>query len=299
MVINLIRDRLKKTRDFLHQKLAQVLDRGSLLNPEIYSEVEAILIEADLGVGITDGILLAIQDEKNRRSEEDVYSIVRRELLDILKENSVRQLNKEAEGPTVILVLGVNGAGKTTAIAKLGYKLKNEGHKVLFAAADTRRAGAIEQLQIWADRLNVDVITHRYGADPAAVAFDAVDAAQKRRMDFLIIDTAGRFHTKNDLVEELKKIDRTINKRYPGAPHEKLIVIDANCGRNALAQAREFHTALSLTGIIATKLDGTAKAGALVGIQKELGIPVKFVGVGQELTDLLEFNPEDYVNAII
>lgn len=302
MVIKLIKDRLEKTRNYLHQQLGRLVAKGNILEPELFSELEAVLIQADLGVNITGAILGQIQKEKSVSNEEEVFSIVRQELLGILKEKGVPesvQLNKNPKGPTIILILGANGSGKTTVIAKLAHKFKVAGSKVLLAAADTFRAAAIEQLEVWAQRLDVDVVKHVYGADPSAVAYDAVSAAVSRGMDFLIIDTAGRFHTKTILVEELKKIDRTINKRYPGAPHEKLLVIDATTGQNALVQAREFHQELNLTGIVVTKLDGTAKGGVLVGIQKELGVPVKFIGIGQELTDLQEFDPQSYVEAVV
>ena len=299
MVIRLIKDKLQKTRDYMHQQLGRLLVKSNIVGPEILSELEAVLIQSDLGVDITYTILERIQKEKYINNEEEIFSIVRQELLDILKETVSIQLNKNQKGPTVIFILGVNGSGKTTAIAKLAHKFREEGSKVLLAAADTFRAAAIEQLDIWAQRLNIDVIKHGYGADPSAVAYDAVNAAVNRNIDFLIIDTAGRFHTKTELVEELKKIDRTINKLYPGAPHERLLVVDATTGQNGLVQAREFHRELNLTGIIITKLDGTAKGGVLVGIQKELRIPVKFIGIGQELTDIEEFDPKSYVEAII
>lgn len=299
MVIRLIKDKLQKTRDYMHQQLGRLLAKGSIVDPEILASLEAVLIQADLGVDITYTIVERIQKEKCISNEEEVFSIVRQKLLDILNETVSVQLNKNQKGPTVIFILGVNGSGKTTAIAKLAHRFREEGGKVLLAAADTFRAAAIEQLDVWARRLDVDVIKHVYGADPSAVAYDAVNAAVKRSMDFLIIDTAGRFHTKTELVEELKKMNRTINKVYPGAPHERLLVIDATTGQNGLVQAREFHRELNLTGIIVTKLDGTAKGGVLVGIQKELKVPVKFIGIGQELTDIEEFDAESYVEAII
>lgn len=302
MVVSLIKNKLQKTRDYLHERLGRLVAKGNILDQELFLELEAILIQADLGVNITGTILEQIQKEKHVSNEEEVFSIVRRQLMEILKEKGIEgsvRLNKNTEGTTIILILGVNGSGKTTVIARLAHRLKTAGNKVLLAAADTFRAAAIEQLEIWGQRLGADVIKHIYGADPSAVAYDAVSAAVSRNMDYLIIDTAGRFHTKTELVEELKKIGRTINKRYPGAPHERLLVVDATTGQNGLVQAREFHEALNLTGIIVTKLDGTAKGGVLVGIQKELGVPVKFIGIGQELTDFEEFDPQSYVEAII
>lgn len=255
-------------------------------------EIEAGLLQADLGVDVSNSIIKELEKKKG-----DIYSIARSVLLSMLGKPA--GLNKNANGPTVILVLGVNGTGKTTTIAKLAYRFKDGGAKVLLAAGDTFRAAAVLQLEIWAKRLGVDVVKHGCKADPSAVSFDALKAAISRNMDYLLIDTAGRFHTKTDLVDELKKIERTLNKVYPGAPHEKLLIMDAITGQNGLVQARQFHDALNLTGIIVTKLDGTAKGGIIVNIQKELGIPIKFIGIGQELADLEEFDPVSYVSAII
>lgn len=312
MVVKLLKDKLSKTRNYLHKQIGNLFDRSNTINPELISELEAILIQADLGVSITDYILEHIQKQKGVIEKEAVFSVVRNKLLNILEKDRIQKqttliqplhagagLNKNPHGVTVILVLGVNGSGKTTTIAKLAYKLKENGEKVLLAAADTFRAAAIEQLDIWAKRIDIDIIKNTHGTDPSAVTYDAVDAAIKRDVDFLIIDTAGRFHNKTELIEELKKIDRTINKKTGEAPSEKLLIIDATCGQNALSQARQFHEAVNLTGIIVTKLDGTAKGGILVSIEKDLGIPVKFIGAGQELSDLEIFDPQKYIDAII
>lgn len=301
MVISIIKDKLSKTRQFLHEHLERLTSKGSL-DKSLIAELEGILVQADLGLEISDIIIKEAEKRACRGGleKEEIYSITRNILLDLLKKETPQTaLNKNPNGPTVILILGVNGTGKTTTIAKLAYRFKQEGKKVLLAAGDTFRAAAIEQLEVWAERVGVEVVKHVYKADPSAVSFDALKAAANRRMDYLIIDTAGRFHTKIELVDELKKIDRTLNKNCPGAPHEKLLIIDATTGQNGLAQAKQFHTELGLTGIIATKLDGTAKGGIIVNIQRELGIPIKFIGIGQELTDLLEFDPLEYANSII
>lgn len=294
-MINLIFDKLSKTRDFLREQLG----RFSKVEESMVNELEAILIQADLGIRVSDIIIKDIK-KKNNLGKDEIFTITRNALIDILTKNArYRELKINPAGPTVILVLGVNGTGKTTTIAKLAYKFKTEGKKVLLAAGDTFRAAAIEQLELWADRAGVDVIKHAYKADPSAVSYDALKAAESRKMDYLVIDTAGRFHTKTDLIDELKKIEKTLNKNYPGAPHERLLVIDATTGQNAIVQAKQFNDAVNLTGIIVTKLDGTAKGGIIVNIQDELGIPVKFIGIGQELTDLREFDPEAYAKAII
>lgn len=301
MVIGLMKDKLFKTRQYLQGQLARFSGR-TLLDKSTLNELEAILIQADLGLDVSNTIIREI--EKKIRlgglEKEEMYSITRNILVNILaKDKSQVGLKINKNGPTVILVLGVNGTGKTTTIAKLAYRFKKEGGKVLLVAGDTFRAAAIEQLGIWADRVGVSVVKHVYKADPSAVCYDALKAAISRDIDYLIIDTAGRFHTKTELIDELKKIDRTINKHCYGAPHERLLIIDANTGQNGLVQVREFHNAVKLTGIIVTKLDGSAKGGIIVNIQQELGIPIKFIGIGQELADLEGFDPVSYVEAII
>lgn len=293
MIVNLILDRLSKTRIYLRE----LLGRFSLIDESVLNELEATLVQADLGLEVSNAIIREISKHK-AVDRDQIYSITRDAILSMLNKNRIG-LHKNPDGTTVILVLGVNGTGKTTTIAKLAYRFKMEGKKVLLAAGDTFRAAAIEQLEVWADRVGVDVVKHVYRADPSAVSYDALKAAISRQMDYLIIDTAGRFHTKIELVDELKKIDRTLSKHYEGAPHEKLLIIDATTGQNGLVQAREFHSAINLTGIIVTKLDGTAKGGILVNIQRELGLPIKFIGIGQELNDLQEFDPVSYVQAIV
>lgn len=298
MVISLILNKLTKTRDYLRGQIDRIIGRGAL-DEESLMEIEAILIQADLGVETANFIIKEIK-KQNPKTKEDIFSVTRNTILDMLKDNkSSRQLCKQQNGPTVILTLGVNGTGKTTTIAKLAYKLKSEGNKVLLAAGDTFRAAAIEQLEHWAEKIGVDIIKHAYKADPSAVAYDAMKAAVNRSVDYLIIDTAGRFHTKTDLIDELKKINRTLDKNYSGAPHEKILILDANTGQNGLIQAKQFNEAIGLTGVIVSKLDGTAKGGIIVNICRELSIPIKFIGVGQELSDLQELEPQSYVEAII
>lgn len=298
MVISIIKDKLIKTRTYLAEQLERIIGRG-ILDETMLSELEGILIQADLGVEVSNIVIAEIK-KKKPKDKEELFSITRDVLREMLKPNeSGNRLMKNTTGPTVILVLGVNGTGKTTTIAKMAYKLKTEGSKVLLAAADTFRAAAVEQLQIWAERLGIDVVKHVYKADPSAVVFDALKAAISRNMDYLIIDTAGRFHNKENLIDELKKIERTLQKHYPGSPHEKILVLDATAGQNSLVQAREFNNAIRLSGIIVTKLDGTAKGGIIVGIQKELNIPVKYIGTGQELNDLECFDPVAYAEAIL
>jgi fused signal recognition particle receptor len=213
--------------------------------------------------------------------------------------NVVRTLSRAASGPTVLLVAGVNGSGKTTSIAKLAKRLKDRGHKIVLSASDTFRAAAVEQLEIWARRIGVDIVKQQTGADPAAVAFDATERAIARNADFLIVDTAGRLHTNKGLMEELKKIVRVIQRKIPDAPHETLLVLDATTGQNAIRQAKEFSATVPVTGLLLAKLDGTAKGGAVFGIRAELPCPVKFIGVGEGIDDLLDFEPEAFVDAVL
>jgi fused signal recognition particle receptor len=234
-------------------------------------------------------------------SPEGIRNVLSRTLYDMLREASgppIEQLIDQQGGPFVFLVVGVNGAGKTTTIAKVAERLTQAGRRVLLVAADTFRAAAIDQLQVWADRIGVDVIRHRHGADPAAVAFDGIVAAKARAVDVVLIDTAGRLHTKSNLMDELRKVKRVIGQELPEAPHEVLLVLDATIGQNALAQARQFHQAVGVTGLVLTKLDGTARGGIVVAIAEELRIPVRLVGVGEGVDDLQDFNPEAFVAAL-
>jgi len=291
------RDGLKKTSTKLTAEIKRIVTRAPRLDAESLEELEAALIASDIGVGTATRIIEQTKDAARETGTADVFAIARDE---IARELGVaaHSLAKADRPPTVILLAGVNGTGKTTSAAKLAYLLKAQGHSVLLAACDTFRAAAIEQLKIWGQRTGCDVIAGQYGADSAAIAFDALDAASKRGVDYLIIDTAGRLHTKVNLMEEMKKMRRSLQKRSPDAPHEVLLVLDGTTGSNALVQVREFHAILGVTGLIVTKLDGTAKGGIVVAIARELGIPVKFIGLGEQLDDLQPFAPQQFAAAL-
>lgn len=259
---------------------------------ELFSELEVALIEADAGIDVTEKLLRSAR--KGRSADE-----VRRTIAEGMMEMLGARAQALWASPQVILVLGVNGVGKTTTIAKLARSYRKVGKKVLLVACDTFRAAAAEQLKEWGSRVDCEVVSQGEGADAAAVAFDGVNKARAKGYDVVILDTAGRLHTKSNLMEELRKIDRVIGRAQPGSPHEKLLVIDSTVGANGLAQAREFHKALGLTGVIVTKLDGTAKGGVLLAISGELGIPITHIGVGERMEDLKPFDPAEYVKAIL
>lgn len=289
---------LKKTREGFVDKIDRLV-KGKKISDEFYDELEEILIGADVGVETT---LDLVEELKGRARENRLGDT--EEVKELLKEILIERLGQEikplniSQGLSVILVMGVNGVGKTTSIAKLAYLMKEEGKRVLIAAGDTFRAAAIEQLEIWAGRVGVDIIKHKIGSDPAAVIFDAVSAAQARGADVVLCDTAGRLHTKMNLMEELKKIYRVTGKALPGAPHEVLLVLDATTGQNALSQAKLFGEVSPITGIVLTKLDGTAKGGIVIAVSNLLEIPIKYVGIGESLEDLHAFNPQDFVSAL-
>lgn len=291
------REGLKKTSTKLASEIKRIVTRAPRLDADALDELEAILISTDIGIDTTTKIIQQTKEAAKKTGQVDVFAIARAE---IEKELSTANatLAKAASPPTVILVAGVNGAGKTTSTGKLAHYLKSQGHTVLLAACDTFRAAAIEQLKIWGKRVGCDVIASEYGSDSAALAFDAVGAAIGRKMDYLIIDTAGRLHTKQNLMEEMKKMQRVLQKRLPGTPHEVLLVLDATTGGNALNQAREFHHTLGVTGLVVTKLDGTAKGGIVVAIVRELKIPVKFIGLGEQMDDLQPFDPKQFAGAM-
>ena len=290
---------LAKTRDNIVSGMDSIFHGFSNIDDDFYEELEETLIMGDLGVRATDRIL---EDLKRKVKEQHIKEPAdcRQLLIDSIREQmDVGETAYEFEDRTsVVFVIGVNGVGKTTTIGKLAGKLKGRGKKVVIAAADTFRAAAGEQLKEWADRAGVDMIGGQEGADPAAVVYDAVAAAKARKADVLLCDTAGRLHNKKNLMEELKKINRVIDREYPEAFRETLVVLDATTGQNALAQAREFNEAADITGVILTKMDGTAKGGIAVAIQAELGIPVKFIGVGESIDDLQKFDPDEFVNAL-
>lgn len=300
-LINRLRERLDKTRSTLAGGVKRLFAGRTRIDDEVFSELEELLIEADLGVETTLGIiedLRRITRERGLSEPQALYDALKEELRALLEPGDHVVHWETAEKPHVTLIAGVNGSGKTTTAGKLAAQLAKEGKKVMLGAADTFRAAAAEQLTIWSERTGADIIKHKEGADPASVAYDATDAAIARGADNLLIDTAGRLHTKTNLMEELKKVRRVIQKRLPEAPHEVLLVLDATTGQNGLQQARLFTQALTVNGIVLTKLDGTAKGGIVVAIQKELGIPIKLIGVGEGVDDLQPFDAQAFVDAL-
>ncbi|MDR3377620.1 MAG: signal recognition particle-docking protein FtsY [Verrucomicrobiae bacterium] len=290
---------LQKTQAKLTHELKRIVTRSPKLTAESLEEIEQALIGADLGLAMTSQITQAVKHayETQGAAGLDYLAIARAEIEKSLVSDRAA-LKRMPQGPTVVSIVGVNGTGKTTTSAKLAHRLQTEQKTVLLAACDTFRAAAIEQIKLWGTRLHVDVIAGAYGADPAAVAHDAVTAALARRTDYLFIDTAGRLHTKHNLMQELQKLHRVIGKQLAGAPHEVLLVLDATTGMNALTQAREFNKAVPLTGLIVTKLDGTSKGGMVVAIQKELGVPIKFIGLGEQPDDLQPFDAKEFAQAL-
>jgi fused signal recognition particle receptor len=291
------REGLHKTREKLATEIKHIVTRAARLDAESLDELEATLISTDIGVDTAVKIVELTKEAAKQSGEVDVFAIARAEIERELGAASPG-LAKAAHPPTVVLLGGVNGTGKTTSAAKLAHLLKQQGNAVLLAACDTFRAAAIEQLKIWGQRVGCEVIAGQYGADSAAIAYDALEAAINRKVDYLIIDTAGRLHTKKNLMEEMKKMHRSLHKKVPTAPHEVLLVLDSTTGTNALNQAREFHQALGVTGLIVTKLDGTAKGGIVVAIARELKIPVKFIGLGEQVDDLQPFDPKGFAEAL-
>ncbi len=291
---------LKKTRDRLGSGLARLFGRGRKLDAAFLEELEEVLYTSDLGP--TGSHVVAELQEAWKKGQvtetEEVPAFLRERLLERL-EGCEGELARAAEGTTVILVVGVNGSGKTTSIAKLAKLLKDRGHSVLLGAGDTFRAAAVEQLSLWADRLGIGIVKQATGADPAAVAFDACSAAKARKVDYLILDTAGRLHTQRNLMEELGKVVRVVKKQMPDAPHETLQVLDGTTGQNAIRQASEFSKVADVSGLILAKMDGTAKGGAVFGIREALPLPVKFIGVGEGIDDLEPFRAEAFVDAIL
>ncbi len=290
---------LKKTQAKLVHEIKRIVSGSPKLTATSMEELEAALLGADFGVKMTMQILGAVKGayELQGRGGVDILEVARREVERAMAAGA-SPLKKVDGGVTVVSVVGVNGTGKTTTCAKLAHFSKENGETTMMAACDTFRAAAVEQITLWGQRLQVPVISGAYGADPASVAHDAVSAALSRRVDYLFIDTAGRLHTKSNLMKELQKVHRVINKVLPGAPHEVLLVLDGSTGMNALNQAREFHKAVQLTGLVITKLDGTSKGGMVVAIQKELDLPVKFLGLGEQPDDLQPFDPKQFAAAI-
>lgn len=292
---------LGKTRDGLVGNVKKIFTGADPVSDAMFDALEETLISADVGVATT---LQIIEDMRSKSKAEKItnpeklYEVLKAETIALLGTDETDTNWKCDDSPHIMLIAGVNGSGKTTTAGKIAARLAREGRSVLLGAADTFRAAATEQLTIWAERANVDIIHHQEGADPGAVAYDTVDAAIARNCDNVIIDTAGRLHTKVNLMEELKKVQRVIGKRLPGAPHEVLLVLDATTGQNGLQQAKQFTDALSVSGIVLTKLDGTAKGGMAIAINKQLGIPIKMIGVGEGVDDLQPFDANQFVNAL-
>ncbi len=300
--------RLTDRKDGLWARIKRIAltDVGALmrgLNADDLEKLEQVLIEADFGVAATVELTQALEDEVRQgklKTEGDLRRALEGRLSAMLDgDQHGGALARNPDGPTVILIVGVNGTGKTTTAAKLARRLQREGRRVVLAAADTYRAGAIAQLQVWAERLGIPCVAGVAGGDPAAVAFDAVDAAVSRGLDTVIVDTAGRLHTQEGLMEELRKVVRVVGRRLPGAPHETLLVLDGTVGQNAIQQGRLFGEAVRPTGIIVTKLDGSARGGAVTALRRELGLPIRFLGVGEELDDLQPFDPERFAQHLL
>jgi fused signal recognition particle receptor len=291
---------VEKTRAGLVNRIEDLVQGKKEIDSDLLGELEATLISADLGVRTATEVLDAVRAKVERRqlhNADELKSHIRQQLLDILK-SADRPATAISGEPEVILVVGVNGTGKTTTIGKLASLLRNHGKNVLLCAADTFRAAAIEQLEIWGQRTSTEVIKQKAGADPSAVLFDAAQAARARKMDYLIVDTAGRLHTKSNLMAELEKMRRTAGRVIPGAPHEVLLVLDATTGQNGLEQARQFTNSAGVTGIVLTKLDGTAKGGVVIAIARELGLPIRYVGTGEKADDLIRFDPESFIQSL-
>jgi fused signal recognition particle receptor len=291
---------VQKTREGLVSRIEDVISGRKQIDADLLEELEYTLISADIGVTTTNEILERIRERVDRKLVGDsgeLRGLIREYLLEVLQAND-RPLAYLAEPPAVIMVVGVNGAGKTTTIGKLASHLKAEGHTVLLCAADTFRAAAVEQLEVWGERTQTRVIRQNTGADPSAVMFDALQAAKSGKTDYVIIDTAGRLQTKTNLMAELEKMRRTAARLIPDAPHEVLLVLDATTGQNGLEQARKFTETSGVTGIVLTKLDGTAKGGVIVAIARELALPIRFIGVGEKVEDLLPFDPEAFIDSL-
>jgi fused signal recognition particle receptor len=290
---------LAKTQSKLVHEIKRIVTRSPKLTAESLEEIEHALIAADLGMAMTSQIVAAVKKayETQGSAGLDYLAIARAEIEKNLSANN-SALKKISGSPTIVSIVGVNGTGKTTTSAKLAYYIQSQNQTALLAACDTFRAAAIEQLKLWGTRLEIEVVAGNYGADAASVAHDAVTAAQARNVDYLFIDTAGRLHTKHNLMQELQKLHRVIGKQLAGAPHEVLLVLDGSTGMNALNQAREFNKAVPLTGLIVTKLDGTSKGGMVVAIQKELGLPIKFIGLGEQPDDLQPFDAKQFAQAL-
>src|ERR1700680_1886378 len=298
-------DRMKeavtRTRENLSERIEEVVSFGKEIDRATLDDLEATLLGADLGTTTTHAVLAKLREKDDRKqigNVNELKRLLKEEILAILTATDYQPVTSVDRTPEVILVVGVNGTGKTTTIGKLAQVLRSDGKTVLLCAADTFRAAAIEQLEVWGQRTGTEVIRTKAGGDPSAVLYDALQAASSRHPDYVIVDTAGRLHTKTNLMAELEKMRRTAQRIIPGAPHETLLVMDATTGQNGLQQARQFTQSAGVTGIVLTKLDGTAKGGVVVAISRELGVPVRYVGVGEKVGDLLPFDPRDFVESL-
>jgi fused signal recognition particle receptor len=296
-----MKEAVTRTRENLSERIEEVVSFGKEIDQTTLDDLEAILLSADLGTETTQEILGNLREKANYKqikNVDELKRLLKEEILAILAVVDSQPVSKVEGTPEVILVVGVNGTGKTTTIGKLAQVLRSDGKTVLLCAADTFRAAAIEQLEVWGQRTGTEVIRTKAGGDPSAVLFDALQAASARHTDYVIVDTAGRLHTKTNLMAELEKMRRTAQRIIPGAPHETLLVMDATTGQNGLQQARQFTQSAGVTGIVLTKLDGTAKGGVVVAISREMGAPVRYVGVGEKVGDLLPFDPKDFVDSL-
>lgn len=295
-----LKEGLLKTHQSMVSKIDQLVAGKRKIDDSLLDELEEILITSDIGVKTTHQLLNQVTEKVKRKELEDADQLKKalQEQMFLILNRQEKALDTSAVRPFVIMVIGVNGTGKTTTISKIAQKLKGQGKSVLLAAADTFRAAAIEQLEVWAQRVGCEVIKHKSGSDPSAVVFDALKAGKARGSDVIIVDTAGRLHTKVNLMEELKKIKRVMARELPNSPHEILLVLDATTGQNAISQAKMFNKELGVTGIVLTKLDGTAKGGILISISDELKIPIRFIGIGEKVDDLREFDARDFVDAL-
>ncbi|MEJ8751067.1 signal recognition particle-docking protein FtsY [Lagierella sp. ICN-221743] len=292
---------LQKTRDNISNKIDSALARYQKVDEELFEELEEILISADIGVESTMNIMDELEDQvklKRVKDPKEVKSMLMNIMIEKLEEANLDNSMNIKDTPLIMLVIGVNGVGKTTTIGKLASKYKNEGKSVTLVAADTFRAAAIEQLSEWSNRAGVDIISHQEGADPASVVFDGIASAKSKNTDILICDTAGRLHNKKNLMNELEKIHRIVDREYPDARKEVLLVVDGTTGQNAILQVKQFKEVADITGVVITKLDGTAKGGMVFPIESEFNIPIKYIGVGEQIDQLMEFNPKDFISAI-
>ncbi|MEA1967925.1 MAG: signal recognition particle-docking protein FtsY [Thermodesulfobacteriota bacterium] len=298
-LFNKLKKGLSKTRDILFTDIDELFSGKRKIDENLLEELEEILVMSDLGIDITMDIMEKIsQKAKKLSTADELKEILKQEMLALFPEINEKSENKKNNKPHIIMLVGVNGTGKTTTLGKLALRYASQGKKVLIAAADTFRAAAIEQVEIWANRADAAIVKNKEGADPAAVAFDAVEASIARGIDIVLIDTAGRLHTQKNLMEELKKIKRSCQKRFPDAPHEILLTLDATTGQNALSQAIFFHKAVGVTDLALTKLDGTAKGGIVAAVANKTNLPIKYIGVGEGIEDLQDFDAELFINAL-